>query len=60
MAADSGVLLQIILVRSSFGNRYFPLATVDRAFRRTKAAPRFSECTYKAKGLESGQSGDSK
>jgi hypothetical protein len=32
MAADSGVLLGIILVRSSFAIRYFSPGAVDRAF----------------------------
>jgi hypothetical protein len=32
MAADSGVLLGIILVRSSFAIRYFPAGEVERAF----------------------------
>src|SRR5882724_13518836 len=55
MAADSGVLLQIILVLSSFDIRYFPRPTVERAFRRTRAAPRFAKYSHKAEGPESTQ-----
>jgi hypothetical protein len=32
MAADSGVLLGITLVRSLFAIRYYPLGAVERAF----------------------------
>jgi hypothetical protein len=43
MAADSGVLLGIILVRSSFAIRCFPRVLVEHALRHTKVAPRFAE-----------------
>ena len=50
----------MILAPSSFDIRYFPRVAVERAFRRTKAAPGFSECSHKAEGPESGQSGNFK
>src|ERR1700745_3729209 len=47
MAADSGVLLGIILLRSSFAISYLPRVAVARGFRRTNAAPRFAEYSHK-------------
>src|SRR5580692_10605903 len=43
MAADSGVLLGIILVRSSFAIRYFPRVVVERTSRHATAVSRFAE-----------------
>jgi hypothetical protein len=51
MSSDSGVLLGIILVRSSFAITYFSPVAVDRMLRRTKAAPRFAEHCPKAEKI---------
>src|SRR6202011_5388889 len=52
MAADSGVLLGIILVRSSFAIRYFSSERGRTDVRRATPTQRFGECSHRSDWLE--------